>query len=280
MDSNYNASSFSGGQNTQFSAAQNHHTVKDPLDYYYKDKGSKSENGGFWKRFIFHEQVQDSEMELQYLNATKSDHGGTSVGVSDAKLRFLGLKSYGIINIAFISLFLNFVVFFVLFNFAGQLLAFIFSLIMFSHVLFPGYVIYGMKRFTTKKGKFTTKYFYKIKGIWKIFEIIFLSLIGLVTYLTTIDFAIKLALLQQSISNKVALKLLKIVTSKINFDLLQGMFKVYLLIMLIALLVYIVMAYLRNKSSIKVQSEIEFEHNKEVKRPAELARIKMGKLKI
>lgn len=280
MDSNYNASSFSGGQNTQFSAAQNHHTVKDPLDYYYKDKGSKSENGGFWKRFIFHEQVQDSEMELQYLNATKSDHGGTSVGVSDAKLRFLGLKSYGIINIAFISLFLNFVVFFVLFNFAGQLLAFIFSLIMFSHVLFPGYVIYGMKRFTTKKGKFTTKYFYKIKGIWKIFEIIFLSLIGLVTYLTTIDFATKLALLQQSISNKVALKLLKIITSKINFDLLQGMFKVYLLIMLIALLVYIVMAYLRNKSSIKVQSEIEFEHNKEVKRPAELARIKMGKLKI
>lgn len=280
MDSNYNASSFSGGQNTQFSAAQNHHTVKDPLDYYYKDKGSKSENGGFWKRFIFHEQVQDSEMELQYLNATKSDHGGTSVGVSDAKLRFLGLKSYGIINIAFISLFLNFVVFFVLFNFAGQLLAFIFSLIMFSHVLFPGYVIYGMKRFTTKKGKFTTKYFYKIKGIWKIFEIIFLSLIGLVTYLTTIDFATKLALLQQSISNKVALKLLKIITSKINFDLLQGMFKVYLLTMSIALLVYIVMAYLRNKSSIKVHSEIEFEHNKEVKRPAELARIKMGKLKI
>lgn len=280
MDSNYNASSFSGGQNTQFSAAQNHHTVKDPLDYYYKDKGSKSENGGFWKRFIFHEQVQDSEMELQYLNATKSDHGGTSVGVSDAKLRFLGLKSYGIINIAFISLFLNFLVFFVLFNFAGQLLAFIFSLIMFSHVLFPGYVIYGMKRFTTKKGKFTTKYFYKIKGIWKIFEIIFLSLIGLVTYLTTIDFATKLTLLQQSISNKVALKLLKIITSKINFDLLQGMFKVYLLIMLIALLVYIVMAYFRNKSSIKIQSEIEFEHNKEVKRPAELARIKMGKLKI
>lgn len=280
MDNNYNASSFSGAQNTQFSAAQNHHTVKDPLDYYYKEKGSGSENGGFWKRFIFHEQVQDSEMELQYLNATKSDHGGTSVGVSDAKLRFLGLKSYGIINVAFISLLLNFLAFFILFNFAGQLLAFIFSIIMFSHVLFPGFVIYGMKRFTTKKGKFTTKYFQKIKGIWRIFEIAFITSMCAIAYLSTIDYQTKITLLQQTITNKVLLKLLKMITTKIDFVLIQGMFSVYLLVMLIAFLGYIIMGYIRNKKSIKVQEEIEFEHNKEIKRPAELARIKMGKLKI
>lgn len=279
MDSNLSSSSFNGAQHTQFSAAQNHHTVKDPLDYYYKDKGGNSENGGFWKRFIFHEQVQDTEMELQYLNATKSDHGGTSVGVSDAKLRFLGLKSYGIINVAFISLVLNILIFFILFNFAGQLLAFIFSLIMFIHVLFPGYVIYGMKRFTTKKGKFTTKYYQKIKAIWRLFELIFLSSIGAVFYLTTINYSQKIELLKGMTTNKVFLKLIKITTSKINFEQLQGMFKVYLLIMLITFLVYIIVIYIRKKSSHKVQKEIEFEHNKEIKRPAELARIRMGKLK-
>lgn len=279
MDSNLSSSSFNGAQHTQFSAAQNHHTVKDPLDYYYKDKGGNSENGGFWKRFIFHEQVQDTEMELQYLNATKSDHGGTSVGVSDAKLRFLGLKSYGIINVAFISLVLNLLIFFILFNFAGQLLAFIFSLIMFIHVLFPGYVIYGMKRFTTKKGKFTTKYYQKIKAIWRLFELIFLLSIGAVFYLTTINYSQKIELLKGMTTNKVFLKLIKITTSKINFEQLQGMFKVYLLIMLITFLVYIIVIYIRKKSSHKVQKEIEFEHNKEIKRPAELARIRMGKLK-
>jgi hypothetical protein len=279
MDSNLSASSFNGAQHTQFSAAQNHHTVKDPLDYYYKEKGGNSENGGFWKRFIFHEQVQDTEMELQYLNATKSDHGGTSVGVSDAKLRFLGLKSYGIINVAFISLVLNLLIFFILFNFAGQLLAFIFSLIMFIHVLFPGYVIYGMKRFTTKKGKFTTKYYQKIKAIWRLFELIFLTSIGAVFYLTTINYSQKIELLKEMTTNKVFLKLIKITTSKINFEQLQGMFKVYLLIMLITFLVYIIVIYIRKKSSHKVQKEIEFEHNKEIKRPAELARIRMGKLK-
>lgn len=90
-------------------------------------------------------------MELQYLNATKSDHGGTSVGVSDAKLRFLGLKSYGIINVAFISLVLNLLIFFIL-PIAGQLLAFIFSLIMFIHVLFLDMLYTVWKDLQLKKG--------------------------------------------------------------------------------------------------------------------------------
>lgn len=276
---NHNAASFSGAQGTQFSAAQNHHTVKDPMDFYYKDKGSKTEGGGFWTRFIFHEQVQDTEMELQYLNATKSDHGGTSVGVSDAKLRFLGLKSYGIINMSFVSLFLGFILFFVLFNFASQMLAFVFTLLFFIHTLFPAYVIYGMKRFTTNNGKFTTKYFKKIKSIWRIFEFSFVGAIFGVAYLTTINFVAKYESLKLLVHNKVLLKLMGILTSKINIGQLSGLFSVYLLVMLISFLCYIVVIYIRSKNSLKVQKEIEFEHNKEIRRPAELARIRMGKLK-
>lgn len=107
----------------------------------------------------------------------------------------------------------------------------------------------------------------------------FLSSIGAVFYLTTINYSQKIELLKEMTTNKVFLKLIKITTSKINFEQLQGMFKVYLLIMLITFLVYIIVIYIRKKSSHKVQKEIEFEHNKEIKRPAELARIRMGKLK-
>ena len=277
MDSNNNASAFSGAQNTQFSAAQNGNNTKDPLDYYYKDKQS-SEGTGFWSAFLFHDQVQDAEMELQYLNATKSDFGGTSVGVSDAKLRFLGIKSYGIIKVSFVSLLLNFIIFSVLFLEAGQLLAFVFSLVCFIHVGFPSYVIYGMKKFTTKTGKFTLKYFQKIKGIWRIFEVSYIGIMAGVYYLSKYDFTTKVAQIQAGIENKVLLKVYTIITEKINFSAFGEMLQVYLFVMLIALLGYIIVSYNTSKRSVVAQEELEFEHNKEIKRPAELARIKMGKL--
>lgn len=278
MDNN-SAASFSGAQNTQFSQAQGNNGSKDPLDYYYKNGDSGKDGPSFWGTFIFHDQVQDTEMELQYLNATKSDFGGTSVGVSDAKLRFLGIKSYGIIKVSFVSLLLNFIIFAILFNFAGQLIGFVFSLVMFIHVFFPGHVIYGMKRFTTKNGRFTTKYLKKIKSIWRLFEGTFLLAIGGVAYLSTIDYVAILTSFQAGLTNKIFIKLASMVTSKVDFKMFQGMFQVYLLVMLIAFLFYIIMAYIRSKKSAIVQKEIEFEHNKEIKRPAELARIRMGKLK-
>ncbi|AXH16421.1 hypothetical protein CP985_03485 [Malaciobacter mytili LMG 24559] len=266
--------------NNQHSAAHNNNSsAKDPLDYFYS-KDSKSSNGSF-KNFCFHEQIQDCEMELQYLHSNKSDFGGTTVGVSDSKMRFLGIKSYGIINNSIISIILNFIVFSFLFLEVSQLLAIICSILMLIHVLFPGYIAYGMKRFTNEKGKFTYRYYKKILNIWHTFEFIYLSILLTFIYLCTINVYQIITDYMVSIQHRTILhKVFNIFLSRIDLTQINTLIEVFTLSLLIGLFGYLVMIIRRTKYSEKIRKEIEFEHLKETRRPAELARIKAGKKEI
>lgn len=278
QSSSHNSSGNYGGVNIQSNAAHNSHQVKDPLDH-IREKDSKKEGLGFWHRFIFHEEIQAAEAELQYLNSTKSDKGGTSVGISDARLRFLALKSHGIIKMSFISLCICSFSFVGLYFFVSQLAAVLVSLFILFHTFFPAYIVYGMERFVDGD-RFTKPFFTKIRTIWRVFEFTYLMFTVAIIYLSKVNWN----MLFENIKNyEMKLKLFKkvmvYVLQKFQPEQIAMMFSVYGMVLLLGIVGYLLVSYKRAKWARKIQNEIIFEHSKEIKRPAQLARIKSGKVR-
>lgn len=268
---------------SQHSAAHNSHNTqdfKDPLDYLKDEKHKKdSENIGFWHRFLFHEEINSREKELQFLNSGKSDKGGTSVGISDANLRFLALKSHGIIRMSMLSLFFSIGSFFGLFIFMNQLTAVIVSALILVHTFFPGYIIYGMQRFVDGD-KFTKPFFQKFITVWRVFEILYVCFTAGVIYLSRFDWNLFIDYVKSyQIKTKIFKKIVLVILDKFHPEQLVLMLSVYGMILLLGILLYLVVMYKRIKWAKKIQKSIKFEHLKEVKRPAQLARIKSGKVR-
>ena len=283
MDNHTNSQSHAGGYGTQASQAYNNNNYRDPLEHYSESKnsasGSKS-NFSFLDTFILHGQVQSYESELQFLNSNKSDQGGTSVGISDSKLRFLVIKSQGIVFVSFWSMFLNFIAFALLFINFSQLFAVVISALMLMHAFFPAYIIYAMKRFVIGE-KFTKKFYKKMLNVWRFFEFMYLSFFGVVLYLQQLDWVVvRKEIIEYFLSIKIIGKLIAVYFSKIPVESLSLMFEVYGLVMLVGIIGYLIMAYLRNKEGVKEQEKILFDHSRETLRPIQLCRIAAGKLKI
>lgn len=265
-------------QNQNFASQQNHN-VKDPVDYYMERDNSKSNEGGGLGSFFLHDQVHACEVELQLLNSAKSDEGGTSVGISDATLRFLAIRSVGIIKTSMISLFGIFLLYFIIFIYINQLIAIAFALFSLSHTLYPGYIVYGMKRFISRKGKFTKPFSNKISNAWRAFEVIYIfTIIALIALLTR--YKIVVTFVEESLNgNKYSSKIYSIFTSKIPLESFNGIYESFLFVMLTSLLIYIFVIKNRTTFAKEERKKINFEHSKETLRPLQLARIKCGKLK-
>lgn len=274
----YSSSSSYGGVNIQSSAANTSHQIKDPLDH-IRERESKKEGMGFWHKFIFHEEIQAAEAELQFLNSVKSDKGGTSVGISDARLRFLAFKSHGIIRMSILSLLFSTFCFIGLFFFVSQLAAVSISIFIMFHTFFPAYIVYGMKRFIDGE-RFTKPFYTKILTIWRVFEVIYLLFTALIVYLSKINwFGVIEHLKNYQIKLKVFKKILVQLLDKLQPEQISLMFSVYGMILLIGIIGYLLIIYKRIKWAKNLQRDISFEHSKEIKRPAQLARIKSGKIR-
>lgn len=272
---------YGGGASTQNSQAYNNNSYKDPLEHYServsKGNSNPQSQGSFLDTFILHGQVQACESELQFLNSNKSDQGGTSVGISDSKLRFLVIKSHGIFQVAFWSIILNFILFSIFFLYVNQIGAFLLSTALLFHAFFPAYIIYGMKRFVGGE-KFTKKFYLKMMNLWRFFEITYLCILFGVIYLTTLDWNVAFV---KIVTWLASIKFIGPILAKLFMKIeplsLHLLFQVYGLILLVGIIGYLIMIYRRRNTASKEQEDIKFEHDKETLRAIQIARIKAGK---
>ncbi len=253
---------------------------KDPFETWgvHKDKnGASSTGGGLLASIFLHSQIQAYEEQLQFLNASKSDFAGTSVGESDTFFRFLSIRVGGVLMVSLFSLIFAIIVFVWVYIVSEPLIAYLSFVIILCHSFFPGYITYGMRRFVVKE--FTTKFYSKIIGVWHGFEFTYLFSISFVFFLQTFNWGkLELYFKNYTFTSKIAEKFIQHHLHNISFNKMPEILEQLSLAMLMTLIIYIISMYMVNKRAVCESVENLFAHDKEQLRPAQLARRKAGKL--
>lgn len=280
MQQQSHVDTISGVHGTQHSSAHASHSA-DPFANIRRND-SKGGEGGYIGDIFFHRQIQRYEEQLQFLNSNKADMAGTSVGISETKLRFMSFIAGHVIFVSLCSLLVGMIVFALFLQATGQyLIAYLILGIFLSHTFFPGYVVYLMKRHVSSK-KFTGRFHKKILSAWHAFELTYILNIVGVYFMSLINWiSIKEQLLLK-IESKTSIlnKFYKFVVNKINFESIAPVMEHLTVGLLFFFIIYMVLAYITNKRAVVEQEVNTFEHNKERLRPIQLARIKAGKFKM
>jgi len=268
--------------NNQHSAGHNmrntHTHENDPFKVYGSDSGANSrKSSGFFMNWLLHKQIQNYEIEIQYLNSSKVDIAGTSVGVSDTRMRFLSLAASGVVLASLFSLLLMFVIFLGSYLYLGTLVAYLLGFAILLHGSFPGYIAYGMKKFVLGE-KFTGQFYKKVLGAWHGFEVCYLGFIGIVYSFSILDWNLfKESLLSKLVGSSTIKQYLFKLVNPLDFSKAELLFEHMVICLLCFFIVYAFSMYLVNKKSSINQKELSFEHAKENKNAFDLARMKAGR---
>ncbi len=272
-------SNVGGGAHSPISAA--HTAAKDPFQGLSKERnsGEKGSSTGIFGDLFLHKKVQVFEEQLQHLNSSKADMSSTSVGLSDTKFRFLSIGASTIIITSLLSLVFAMIAFVLIAMFTKEILlagmAFVFII---GHSFFPGYIIYGMKKFVNRK-TFTFKFYNKMINVWRWFEILYVINIGLLFYIQTLNWNNINNLVIDKISSITILKKVLLPRmSNVNLSDMPYILDSLIVCTLIGLILYMVAMFIVSKSAIKEQVENTYDHDRERLRPAQLARKRAGKV--
>lgn len=285
MDNNSNShthGSHAGYSQGQFANTSSMHSA-DPFKEYgvgeKKHRAGAKEGGGFLTSFLFHAQVQGYEEELQYLNSNKADLAGTSVGLSDTFLRFLTIRAGTISVTSYISLLIASIAFVSIFILANNIVAYLITTFILLHTFFPGYIIYGMKKYVMGE-KFTKKFYRKILSAWHGFEFLYVFNIVIVFFLRKWDWEIVSNKYHSWVESKTILsKIFQKYVPSIHLDNIPNALDHLLIILLSGFILYSISMFFIDKNSVKEQRDNLFEHDKERLRPAEMAKKDAGRYK-
>jgi len=280
MENGNSAIGAAGGSHTQGGASGGMGN-KDPFDSWGVNKKAlqpgMSEGGGVLASIFMHVQIQSYEEQLQFLNASKADFAQTSVGESDTFFRFLGIRAVSVVMTSLLSMVTGMILFIWIAMKTELFLGYILLFIFLTHSFFPGYISYRMKKFTLKE--FTTKYYKKVLTAWHSFELFYILLLLGVGFLRTLRWdIIELFVRNIEFSSTIGKKFFLPLLEKVDLDKMPYALEHLFLALLSMLVLYAFSMFSVHKSAEKGMEKSFLAHDKEKLRPAQIVRIKAGKL--